>query len=259
MNSIKAPLKWILGGVIDTWARLMRFSFPKKYPWSWKLEMLRNHYEKDTTDLFGRIITPGMTVLDVGGHIGYFTRLFSRAVGPQGRVIAFEPDPSNFALLKKNTAHLSNVTAINAAMTEHKGPIDFYHIVDSTGCHTTIPSDAPAEKFTVEGIPIDSLSPDINPDIIKIDIEGGEPHALLGMTALLTSPRPLRIVMELNPEALARGGTNPADVIASLREKGFEAYGILKDGMKSAPIHDITSLKLYEGKSDYVNVLFERN
>ena len=250
--------KQILNHIATTWAQLVKFSFPSKYTWRWKIEMLAGQYEKDTTDLFKKIIRPGMTVLDIGGHIGYFTRLFSRLTGPTGRVVAFEPDPSNFALLKKNTAHLPNVTLVNSAVADKKGIVDFYQIEDSTGCHTTIPTKAPAKKFSVDAVIIDDFSMGFYPDVIKMDIEGGEPRALLGMEKILASEHPLSIVMELNPEALERSGATPEGVITSLRQKGFEAHGILRGGVRSAPIADIEGLQLYEGKSDYANVLFER-
>ncbi len=257
-SRFKETIKLAVNHFVNTWAKARNFSFPAKYPWQWKVEMLRDHYEKDTTDLFKKIILPGMTVLDIGGHIGYFTRIFAGLTGT-GKVFAFEPDPYNFALLKKNTAHLQNVTLINSAVSDKKGIVDFYQIEDSTGCHTTIPTNAPAKRFSVEAITIDDFIADILPDVIKMDIEGGEPRALLGMEKLLASGRSLRIVMELNPEALGRSGTTASAMIASMKEKGFIAYGILRGGVRSAPIADIGGLQLYEGKSDYANVLFERN
>lgn len=42
-----------------------------------------------------------MVVYDVGAHVGFYTLLFSRAVGPDGMVYAFEPFPDNFLFLKK--------------------------------------------------------------------------------------------------------------------------------------------------------------
>src|SRR5271168_535718 len=63
-------------------------------------------------------ITPGMTVIDVGAHIGYYTLLFAKTAGPSGRVISFEPLPQNFALLQENIGlnHLDNVLALPQAV-----------------------------------------------------------------------------------------------------------------------------------------------
>lgn len=254
----KQTLKRAVNSSVNVWANVRKFSFPAKYPWQWKVEMLREQYEKDTTDFFKKTIKPGMMVVDIGAHIGYFTRIFSKLVGSSGRVVAFEPDPQNFALLQKNMAGLPNVTLVNAAVSDKKGSIDFYQIEDSTGCHTTVPTNAPAKKFSVDAIAMDDFSQSFFPDVIKMDIEGGEPSALRGMERILTGRRSLCIVMELNPEALGRSGATPAKVIASLQEKGFSAYGILESGVRGASIRDLDGLRLYEGKSDYANVLFER-
>ena len=49
-------------------------------------------YERDTDRLFSRLIRPGMTVVDGGANVGYFTLRFAKLVGAGGRVEAFEPD-----------------------------------------------------------------------------------------------------------------------------------------------------------------------
>lgn len=52
----KKTLKQAVNACVNAWSAASHFSFPTKYPWQWKVEMLRNHYEKDTTDLFRKII-----------------------------------------------------------------------------------------------------------------------------------------------------------------------------------------------------------
>ena len=47
-------------------------------------------------------VKEGNNVIDIGANIGYFTLLFAKLVGPNGKVFAFEPDPTNFSILKKN-------------------------------------------------------------------------------------------------------------------------------------------------------------
>jgi len=250
----------MVNSYVDAWAAARHFSFPSKYPWQWKAEMLRDNYEKDTTDLFKKTIEPGMIVVDVGAHIGYFTRLFSKLVGAEGAVFSFEPDPYNFSLLQKNTVRLNNVTILNAAVSDRDGMIDFYEVEDSTGCHTTIPTTAPAKKLSVEALTLDKFVKEKNLSvaIIKMDIEGGEPRALVGMRELLSKSKTLRIVMELNPDALSGSGTTPAAVIASLKSHGFKAYAILRGGKVEELSPDFRNMVMYAGKSEYGNVLFEK-
>jgi len=60
------------------------------------------HYEKYETNLFKRVVSEGMTVVDLGANIGYYTLLAAKLVGRKGKVFAFEPGPDNFSLLLKN-------------------------------------------------------------------------------------------------------------------------------------------------------------
>ena len=59
-------------------------------------------YEPEETRLFRSKCRPGDTVIDVGANVGWYTVIASKLVGKKGRVIAFEPEPVNFAILKKN-------------------------------------------------------------------------------------------------------------------------------------------------------------
>jgi FkbM family methyltransferase len=83
-------------------------------------------YEPGLTSLLTNLIQPGWVVLDVGAHIGWFTVLFSRLVGPKGRVDAFEPDPANFALLQANTLQLANAVVHQLAVWDSSGPQTFW-------------------------------------------------------------------------------------------------------------------------------------
>lgn len=59
-------------------------------------------YEPLETELAKKEVKKGNVVLDIGANIGYYTLIFAKLVGEDGKVFAFEPDPTNFALLKKN-------------------------------------------------------------------------------------------------------------------------------------------------------------
>ena len=143
-------------------------------------------------------ISPGDCVLDIGANIGHYTALFSQAVGPNGRVFAFEPMPESFELLAANVARMAhrNVTLVNAAASSTSGErgmiapqfesglTNYYmaQIVDDNAEHSV---------FTC---PIDSLSIPNRVSLIKIDVEGHEYDALLGMTSLIERNSPRLIV-----------------------------------------------------------------
>jgi FkbM family methyltransferase len=120
----------------------------------------------------------GETVFDMGAHCGVSTYHFSKLVGATGRVIAFEPDPVNFALLKANIERhgLSNVTPLQIAISDKRGEANF-------NCEETIGSGL-AEHSTrasvgnvikVRTVRLEDAFAEWGPpSFCKIDIEGAE-------------------------------------------------------------------------------------
>ena len=221
--------KTLMTNAVNGWAYAAAFSFPSKYTWRWKIEMLAGRYEPETTRLFRRIVQPGMTVADVGAHIGYFSRLLARRVGPEGKVFAFEPDDENRALLSENVRGFPNVEVRSEAVTAEKGRVSFYHHAHSTGCHSTIaPAEAAASR-EVPAISLDSFMAErgIEWDFVKMDIEGGEANALRGMKRALENKR-IRLVLEYNPRALARAGADPERFLSEIAARGFRIHALAR-------------------------------
>jgi FkbM family methyltransferase len=75
-----------------------------------------NFFEEGLSAFMLAEVHPGQHVYDVGAHYGYFTRLASMLVGPHGAVHSFEPTPSTFSMLTKNTDDLANVTRSQVAV-----------------------------------------------------------------------------------------------------------------------------------------------
>ncbi len=82
--------------------------------------------EREEIDFLKRVVKPGMVVLDIGANIGFYTRIFSKLVGKEGRVYAFEPERNNYRNLKKLCRDLNNVTLNNVAVGEKNGKIKLY-------------------------------------------------------------------------------------------------------------------------------------
>lgn len=236
-------IRKLLEAVVAMWAQAARFSFPPKYSWRWKLDMLLGRYEPETTRLFKKILKPGMTFVDVGAHIGYFTRLAARRVGVSGHVYAFEPDPKNRVLLMQNTKRYRNVSIHAIAITEKEGRVPFYHVRGSTGCHSTIAQDD-AERSLVPATTLDMFMREKgigHADVIKMDIEGGEAKALQGMEQTLRGIR--HLIIEYNPAALSRAGADPRALLSMLQEKGF-TITVLSRG-EEIPLSDIHDVSAY--------------
>ena len=67
----------------------------------------------------------GLDVLDIGGNIGSFA-VWASLRWPESKVVSYEPNPGTFAFLKRNTAHLSNVTPVNAALFPGAKPREMF-------------------------------------------------------------------------------------------------------------------------------------
>ena len=182
-------------------------------------------YELDTLRLLRGLLRPGDHFVDCGANIGYFTFAAARAVGPAGRVDAFEPDPINRARLE---AHLlangspANVRVHAIALSDSAGEATLYHPVESSHNHGEASLFAPTADvattaYKVATARLDEVLDD-PPHLIKMDIEGAELSALKGMTTLLRAASPPALVIEHNPESAATAGYRSGDLLRYLNE-----------------------------------------
>ncbi len=226
-------IRAVLSGIVSVAAHTAGFHFPERYIRQQKWEMLTGRYEPDSVAVFKALIHPGMTVVDLGAHIGYFTHLFGKLVGTEGKVFAFEADPFIFELLRKNVRHFSNVEARQAAVSDSLGTIDFYHSEEKSGCGSTVRELPALFKKTKLSVPATDLDSALeragvsHVDFIKMDIEGGEPKALLGMQRTLEQNPAIILVTEFAPEWLRAGGMEPLLFLQKLRGFGFRISAIL--------------------------------
>ena len=111
--------------------------------------MFKTH-EPLTTKLLSKELKKGMTCLDVGGNIGYYTLLESNIVGNDGKVIAIEPSPPNFKHLKKNLSiqDAKNVDAYNFAAGDVDGEVNFLVYRESNGSFTIPDGETTAVSYT---------------------------------------------------------------------------------------------------------------
>ncbi len=261
-------IKGVLEALVDIFGKYKHFSFPDNYIHQWKWDMLRERYELNSIFLFGEIIKPGMVVVDIGAHIGYFTRIFSRLVGENGLVYAFEADPIVFQLLKKNTERFRNTRLYQLAITDRAGTIDFYHSEEKSGTGSILPAvplTFKRRKIQVSANNLDAILvqegiPKV--DFIKMDIEGGEPAALRGMRKTLEKNRDILLVVEFAPDWLRGGGVAPLNFLQELRQLGFEIFGIL-DG-KIIPFDPKNEQEMerivppYGGTTGFMNIYCRR-
>jgi len=143
---------------------------------------------------------PGETVIDVGAHIGSFTVMAAREVGPSGKVVSLEPSAPNFKLLNLNisTNHFDNAKALNlaAGSTDDVGELRLYN---RQGGNSFYSRELPligsqSVKITTLDSVAESLKLD-RIDFVKIDVEGHELEVLKGASEILGEDHP-KIVLE---------------------------------------------------------------
>ena len=166
-------------------------------------------YEPDLQRAIQELVQSGQTAYDVGANVGYVTLLLARQVGRQGAVIAFEPFPANVERLKQNlSAHadLARMEVVAAAVVEAAQTVSFLvGASDDTGRVVASAAEAPSpgNLLAVRGVALDELVFEQGyppPQVVKIDIEGGEVAALRGMRRLLHQVRPL-VLLETHTQA----------------------------------------------------------
>ena len=193
-------------------------------------------YERELVQLMKRTLKSGMTVLDVGANIGYFSALASGLVGNSGQVHAFEPMPQNLSRLRQNLSAFCWAHSYPNAVGDATGTAVIYFNELEAGWASLLSSNDLERRAEIDVIRLDDWVRDhaVNRvDFIKMDIEGGELHALQGAQEMLSRFRPV-IVAELNAVCLARDHRKPEDVLALLRGLGY-ACSPFKDGVLAIP------------------------
>lgn len=224
--------------------------------WRWKFEMLMGWFEWESLVWTRRLVKPGMTVIDLGANVGYYTRLFSDLVGPRGRVFAFEPNPENLVALRSNLSspRYSNVEICPFAASDQDGTATLF-VSPGHSNHSLIEGYTAAEtKLEIPVVTIDRFLKNREiaaVDFVKMDIEGGESRALQGMRETIRSSPRFRLLVECNPLALRSAGSTPADFLRLISSLGLNPEAILEDASLGL-LPDVTTIDLY------VNLLCSR-
>ncbi|MBI5877735.1 MAG: FkbM family methyltransferase [Chloroflexi bacterium] len=175
-----------------------------------------------------QLLRPGSAFMDIGAHVGQYTLI---AAGAGASVHTFEPNPSNFVRLQRNVElnALQGVTLNRMAVARTSGMLQFsLPDADNTG------SGSLAERPGTQTVAVNATTIDaycaehgIQPDFIKMDIEGGELDALRSGEQILRA-RPA-LVLEASGEALAQFGHSCAELINYLVDRGYKLHTLARD------------------------------
>ena len=198
---------------------LYKYAFPVYKPLYF---LYKKSSDRKKIEYLKNTIKPGMTILDIGANIGFYTSLFSELTGANGKVYAFEPDKTNFRHLEKLTSKYSNITIENSAVGDKTQMIKLYYSKNLNVDHQTYDTGENRNYSEVNCIALDDyFSENEKADFIKIDIQGYDYFAVAGMKKTIERSEKVMIFGEFWPYGLKKAGVDHNHYIALLKDLGL--------------------------------------
>jgi len=193
--------------------------------------------ERASLEFLVAAVHPGDVVYDIGANVGLYSMLLSKAVGPSGQVIAFEPDSRNAKRLNENAIlnGLTNFRCFRKALGEanHSGTL---HLRDDDPYQSTLLAHLPPDERSSEEV-VDIVAGDdfrirMNlpiPRAVKIDVEGSELNVIRGLGTTLAKEACQFVLCEIHPHLLPMG--IPDQIVKSLTDYGFRGIKLHSTGL----------------------------
>jgi FkbM family methyltransferase len=216
-------------------------------------------WEPHVRSFLQTVVQPDWVCLDIGANLGAHTLLLA-VLAHQGRVVAFEADPANYALLIRNAAALAapkgRIEPIHVALWDSVGTLVIGGADELAGCSFVAEGPADAEDTEqrlravvdtsaisqtalhirlsdVPAMPLDdwaAANPLQHLDLIKLDVEGSGARVIRGADRIIRESRPILLV-EYNPACAKAYFGEPADALFRELELRFAAiHAVENDG-----------------------------
>lgn len=172
---------------------------------------------------FSKICPPfiqkGDVIFDCGAHHGLYSMLFAKETGSSGKVYGFElvPINSDLARLNADINSINNITIIAAGVADKVGRL----VVSQQNHSILFSGEKRPDDREIFLVPLDDFS-DLEPNFIKIDVEGAEISVLRGATKLLKKPR--KWVISLHPSFILALGDKPDQIFDFFPPSQYNCY-----------------------------------
>jgi FkbM family methyltransferase len=184
-------------------------------------------FEIPETDLVTRLVRLGDTCIDGGCHLGYYTCLMAKLAGPQGHVYAFDANPWCCQRTERNLAFngLESAEVIHAALGNERGTTSFHISTDDqTGLSSLGSIERQKEVIPVPWLRLEDILERQGVQkvrLLKLDVEGAEKIALLGLGKFLTEHRVDFVLLECYDERLQLLKCSTEDVAKILGDASY--------------------------------------
>jgi len=202
--------------------------------------LLRRPLELGEQRFISKFLKRGMTFFDIGANQGLYTLLAAKCVGPDGKVFAFEPVPSEFRKLKWNVLvnHFHNVTMEQLTLGCKEGSANMFVCLDGKGSYSNLrpPAQSVRARRKLIQVHVSTLDSYIyrnniqHIDFIKIDVEGGKLDVIKGGSIVFERLQPI-VMCEMADTRTQQWGYNASEIYKFLVEKyGYSWFQITSHG-----------------------------
>lgn len=188
-------------------------------------------YERRVTRLIVPLLKQSKVFVDLGASIGYYTFLANQHM-ENGEIYTFEPDPVRYEELKKgikkNNGEHNDIQVYPYAVSNIAGAREMYSNKYSKVSTGSLVKDdkVHTDKIKIKTVKLDDFFPNSNAiDLIKMDIEGEELNALIGMRNILKNGK-TKIFCEVHKPPLNRQGQKLQDVTDIVSKYGYSIFKI---------------------------------
>lgn len=203
--------------------------------------LVNGEYEPKLASLFLSHVAPDRDVIDVGANVGFYSVAAAKRLS-SGRVLAVEPTSGAYRRLVNNLERNEvgdRVITFNGLASDRSGDAEM-HVVDGMEEYASMSplahdlgetAGSRAEKAAASTVDDLVVRHQLNPAIIKVDVEGAEELVFRGALETLASKRPI-ILSELADDYLKAFGSSSAQVIALIESQGYQVIDPIEPSIK---------------------------